>query len=184
MESEVDFKLDIIYLISKWIYLVALLILHSFNILIPVLSIANHLFDCTKICLNTPQNWSVTKLHYTCSLLLTKHFHTSARSGFIFYLCTHLITRFTATQGYHLNTWSCASLETSFKHCGCKQKLTHFIHLSLSLFLSLSFFFSPVNGIIPCRPCFTPSPYLIPLNPQLPFWFLCEHDRLWSAPGY
>lgn len=98
LDLEVDFKLDIIYLISKLIYLVALLRHHLrfYTLLIllnPVMSIANHLFDCTKICLNTPQNWSVIKLHYTCSLLLTKHFHTSARLGFSFYLCTHLITR-------------------------------------------------------------------------------------------
>lgn len=34
----------------------------------------------------------------------------------------------------------------------------------------------------PRRPRFTLSPYLIPLNPQLPPWLLTEHDSLRTAP--
>lgn len=39
----------------------------------------------------------------------------------------------------------------------------------------------PVRATNPLRPWFTLSPYLIPLNPQLPPWLLTEHDRLWTA---
>lgn len=39
----------------------------------------------------------------------------------------------------------------------------------------------PVRATNPLRPRFTLSPYLIPLNPQLPPWLLTEHDRLWTA---
>lgn len=39
----------------------------------------------------------------------------------------------------------------------------------------------PVRATNPLRPRFTLSPYLIPLNPQLPPWLLTEHDSLRTA---
>lgn len=41
--------------------------------------------------------------------------------------------------------------------------------------------FLPVRATNPLRLRFTLSPYLIPLNPQLPPWLLTEHDSLWIA---
>lgn len=44
--------------------------------------------------------------------------------------------------------------------------------------------FLPVRATNPLRLRFTLSPYLIPLNPQLPPWLLTEHDSLWIALLY